>query len=255
MPTPKYAPLGTFCWPELATTDLVAAKAFYGRLLGWTFEDVPTAMGNYTLFQLEGVDVAAGYQMGPQQTTAPRWNNYLQVASADASHAKALELGATSLAAPYDIPNVGRMAFIQDPGGAPLLFWQSGTNRGAGIFDRPGALCWTELATPDGQGAAQFYGALLGWRAETRTDVGMVYTEFFLGDAPVAGMYERPGHAARWIPYFAVQDVDAMVQVAVDTGGTIGAGPKDIPQVGRFALLHDAKGAAFAVIQLGVGTE
>jgi len=31
---------GTFCWPELMTSDQDAAKAFYGALFGWTV-DVP----------------------------------------------------------------------------------------------------------------------------------------------------------------------------------------------------------------------
>ena len=34
---------GTFCWPELATTDAEAAKKLYGALFGWTFEDQPAA--------------------------------------------------------------------------------------------------------------------------------------------------------------------------------------------------------------------
>ena len=33
---------GTFCWVDLMTTDVGGAKGFYGELLGWSFDDVPT---------------------------------------------------------------------------------------------------------------------------------------------------------------------------------------------------------------------
>jgi hypothetical protein len=248
MTTP--APHGHFCWPELATRDLAQAKAFYGGLFDWEANDIPSAEGTYTVFQHRGLPVAAAYQMGPHQTTAPRWNSYVQVASADEAHAQALALGATSLAAPFDIPDVGRMGHIQDPQGAPLALWQAGQHAGALVFGEPGSLCWTELATPDPARAEAFYTALFGWRAEHRSDVGMDYTEFWQGEVPVGGMYERPDHAAHWVPYFAAGDPDALATRAQAEGGTVGLDPQDIPSVGRFALLHDAGGAAFAVIRL-----
>ena len=34
-------PDGSFCWIDLGTTDVEGAKAFYGGLLGWEFEDLP----------------------------------------------------------------------------------------------------------------------------------------------------------------------------------------------------------------------
>jgi predicted enzyme related to lactoylglutathione lyase len=37
----RYEP-GAFCWIGLATSDAVAAKAFYGSLLGWQSEELPT---------------------------------------------------------------------------------------------------------------------------------------------------------------------------------------------------------------------
>jgi len=36
----SHAP-GTFSWVDLGTTDADGAKAFYGSLLGWQFEDMP----------------------------------------------------------------------------------------------------------------------------------------------------------------------------------------------------------------------
>ncbi len=37
---------GAFSWNELMTTDVAAAKKFYGELLGWTLQDID--MGSMT---------------------------------------------------------------------------------------------------------------------------------------------------------------------------------------------------------------
>ncbi len=46
MPERTEYPAGTFCWVNLATTDQEAVKSFYGALLGWSYEGVPTDVGN-----------------------------------------------------------------------------------------------------------------------------------------------------------------------------------------------------------------
>ena len=43
---------------------------------------------------------------------------------------------------------------------------------------------------------------------------------------------------------------DASVDKAKSLGGNVLAGPMEIPQVGRFAVLQDPTGAVFAVIKL-----
>jgi predicted enzyme related to lactoylglutathione lyase len=46
------------------------------------------------------------------------WGVYFAVADCDATVAKALELGATVLNEPMDVPETGRMAALADPQGA-----------------------------------------------------------------------------------------------------------------------------------------
>ena len=247
--------MGHFCWPELATTDIASAKAFYGALFGWSSYDVPTSEGFYTIFQIEGLDAAGAYQMGPHQSAPPHWNSYVVVERADASCAKAQGLGAHILMAPFDIPNVGRMAFFQDPGGASLALWQSREHRGAAIFDRPGAPCYTELMSRDPATAEAFYMALFGWGASTRLDFGMPYTTFSLGGQPVAGMMgmEGPqweGIPNHWMPYIAVSNADAVAATASGQGGSLLVPPTDVPTVGRFAVAKDPQGAVISFIKL-----
>jgi predicted enzyme related to lactoylglutathione lyase len=54
----------------------------------------------------------------------------------------------------------------------------------------------------------------------------------------------RPG----WLGYIAVKDADACASSVQAMGGRIHRAPEDIPGYGRFAVLADPQGAAFAVI-------
>ena len=63
----EYAP-GTPSWVDLGTTDTAAAKAFYGPLFGWEFEDqsVDGAVV-YTLAKLGGRNAAGLMEQPPMQ--------------------------------------------------------------------------------------------------------------------------------------------------------------------------------------------
>src|SRR5262249_4962949 len=106
MATTKAA-AGSFAWFELATTDVAAAQRFYEPLFGWTSNDIPMGdAGTYTIFQLAGRDAAAVYPMRPEQRAQgipPNWLTYVQVDDADASAARAAELGGTVHAKPFDV--------------------------------------------------------------------------------------------------------------------------------------------------------
>ena len=53
-----------------------------------------------------------------------------------------------------------------------------------------------------------------------------------------------------WMLYFAVDDTDATVAKATELGARSLAPPMDIPGTGRFSILQDPQGAAFAIIKL-----
>ena len=257
--TATHAP-GTFCWLDLAAHDNDGAKAFYMALFGWTVEDMKYGDGPdevYSMFKHGGRDVAASYTMDATQKSQgapPAWLSYVCVESADRSAARAAELGATVLAEPFDVMDVGRMALAADPTGAMFALWEPGRHPGVGVRDEVGALCWTELATPDVGRARDFYTGLFGWG--TRTMEGtMPYTIFTQGeDVPgVGGMFGLTPEIQlppSWLPYFAVEDADATGERAKELGGTVLMGPHDIPNVGRFVLLRDPQGAIFYAIKL-----
>ena len=85
MPTVTQHAPGTFCWPELATTDAKAALAFYSGLFGWTVRESTTDMGPYYVALLAGREAAAMYELPAamrEQHVPPHWGAYVSVVSA-----------------------------------------------------------------------------------------------------------------------------------------------------------------------------
>jgi uncharacterized protein len=118
---------GSFCWGELATTDVKKAGAFYSGLFGWSLKESSGGMP-YTEFNNHGKPIGGmtpsssmqneGQNQGQNQGVPPHWSLYFAVEDCDAAAEKAKGLGATLCVPPTDIPNVGRFAVIQDPQGA-----------------------------------------------------------------------------------------------------------------------------------------
>jgi predicted enzyme related to lactoylglutathione lyase len=104
-------------WNELLTSDVEGAKAFYSGLFGWSPNDVTVGPMPYTLWML-GDHGVGGAMTRPMEEIPPSWAVYFAVADTDATVAKAKELGASVMAEPMDLPDVGRMAALVDPQGA-----------------------------------------------------------------------------------------------------------------------------------------
>jgi uncharacterized protein len=251
---------GSFCWPELATTDQKAAVDFYKNLFGWDVNDQPMGPDEtYSMFQLRGREVGAAYNMRPEERqhgVPPHWNSYVSVKNADEAAKKAQELGGNVLMQPFDVMDAGRMAVLQDPTGAVFQVWQAGKHIGTRIQGEPGSLTWTELATNDPKKAEQFYTQLFGWGAKTGGEGMNAYTEFSANGMPGAGMMDTKVYGPNvnvppnWMPYFRVTDVDASANKAKELGGSLRVPPTDIPNVGRFSVVQDPQGAVFAIIKM-----
>ncbi|MBI3929133.1 MAG: VOC family protein [Armatimonadetes bacterium] len=251
---------GTFCWVELATTDAASARKFYTELFGWKAQDVPVGdMGTYTMLQLGGKDAAALYPMDAQrmgQGIPSHWMSYVLVENVDKSAEKAGQLGATVLQPPFDVMDVGRMAVLRDPTGAVFALWQKKKHPGAGVFQVPGSLCWNELMTEDEDRARKFYTGLFNWNADAMPVGPILYTVFKNDDKPAGGMMTLPqearnmGAPPHWLPYFAVDDCDRIVNRVSELGGAVLMPPTDFENVGRGAVVADPTRGVFGVIRL-----
>ena len=244
----SYAP-GTFCWADLGTTDADAAKAFYTRVFGWEAVDTPVGeAGTYTMFRLEGSDVAALYELDEEQRSSltPHWSSYVSVEDVDALAPRVRDLGGDVLAGPFDVMQAGRTAAVRDPTGATLHLWQAREQLGAGRVNDPGCMCWNELASPDPARARDFFGALLGWDVEPEESG---YGVIRLNGAINGGI--RPpqdGEPTHWLVYFTVESCEDAIAAIREAGGTVIAGPFETA-VGRVAAVGDPQGAPFALFE------
>jgi len=235
-------PPGTFSWAELATSDADAAKGFYSQLFGWEYEDNPAGEGQiYSMARRDDHYVAALF--GADEP--PHWNCYVTVASADETARAARDAGGGVMAEPFDVMEVGRMAVITDPAGAPLCVWEPRAHIGATLVNTPGALTWNDLLTSDPEGAADFYGRLFGWTFEEIPGAGG-YRTIRNGERMNGGIMPSQDGPPNWLPYFGHDDVDRLVGEIEGLGGRLYNGPVRMPQ-GSIAVLGDPQGAVFAV--------
>ena len=142
-----------FAWYELLTTDVAAACAFYGKVVGWGAKDASTPELAYTV--LTAGDVSVGGLMdlpeeGRQLGATPRWVGYVAVDDMDATTSQIRHLGGAVLLPPTD-SNIGRVAVVADPQKATFALVTGltyGQRQPSGL-DELGRVGWHELLAED----------------------------------------------------------------------------------------------------------
>jgi predicted enzyme related to lactoylglutathione lyase len=109
---------GTQAWNECLSRGYPAAKAFYEKVFGYGFEDLSNDDFTYAVLLLNGRP-AGGIGALPASVPAEvpsNWSVYFWVADADASAAKAVELGGRALGEPVDSPHGRQVQLVDDQG-------------------------------------------------------------------------------------------------------------------------------------------
>jgi predicted enzyme related to lactoylglutathione lyase len=109
-----------------------------------------------------------------------------------------------------------------------------------------------ELNTSDVEKAKAFYGRLLEWKLEDRPmPGGFTYTMIGVGEGTGGGMMKQmmPGAPSAWLPYVAVQDIQASTKKAKDLGAKILKDVTEVMGMGWLSILTDPTGAAFGLWQ------
>jgi predicted enzyme related to lactoylglutathione lyase len=116
----------SYCWADLVTSDRIRAKQFYEGLFGWKI--VPGKDKDESTYLHIGVgeQFFAGIQPDRMRPPGvpPHWLPYFMTADADASAAKAKELGATVLVPPMTVEQSLRFSVLADPQGAVFALFQ-----------------------------------------------------------------------------------------------------------------------------------
>jgi uncharacterized protein len=117
----------------------------------------------------------------------------------------------------------------------------------------PGTFSWTDLTTPDQDGAKAFYTALFGWEVNDfpMGDDGAVYSMMMLGGKRAAAISPQPQQQAGappiWNSYVTVESADAALERANELGGSVHAPAWDVFEAGRMGVVQDPQGAYFCV--------
>jgi len=114
---------GTFYWNELMTRDVARAKKFYADTMGWSFDAMPMPGGGAYWLAKSGGEVVGGLFdiSGPEYKGVPEsWMPYIAVDNVDARVKKATAAGAKVMKPAFEVPNVGRIVMLREPGGAGI---------------------------------------------------------------------------------------------------------------------------------------
>jgi uncharacterized protein len=114
---------GAFIWSELSSSDVAKSKEFYSAVFGWGWG----GGDDYAEAQVGGRTIAG---LMPRRPDVPSdvpdsWLVYFGTSDVDSDVQKAVDLGASVIAGPAEIPGTGRFAVLADPQGATFALFQS----------------------------------------------------------------------------------------------------------------------------------
>ncbi|HEU4617427.1 MAG TPA: VOC family protein [Gammaproteobacteria bacterium] len=240
---------GRFIWHELATPDSESAHDFYSDVLGWrkeAWEDDPS----YSMFAAQTGPLGGAVEL---RGAGPHWLPYIASDDIDATVNEAQELGATLIQDVTTIPNGSKYAILADPYGARFAVYGPGAEPAAEKAPEPGEFSWHELATEDWRAAFDFYSRLFGWETLAEHDMGPmgVYLIFGRDGRQLGGVFNkgeqgRPGDAY-WLAYVRVPNVHEAAETVKSRGGSVVAGPMEVPGGDWIAQCVDPHGALFAI--------
>jgi predicted enzyme related to lactoylglutathione lyase len=122
---------GKFYWNELMAHDVARAKKFYAETIGWSFDAMPMAEGwTYWIAKMGDEPVGGIFELkGPEFAAMPEgWMSYIAVDDVDARVKKATSAGASVMRPAFDVPGVGRIVILREPGGAGVA-WMTPANQ------------------------------------------------------------------------------------------------------------------------------
>jgi predicted enzyme related to lactoylglutathione lyase len=247
---------GQFCWIDMVSPDLAKTRKFWGKVLGWTFDDAPFPGGVYTKCRVGGSEIGGFTDLGMPaipKGTPPHVTPYVCVDDAAAMCRRAESLGGRVVTPAFDVMQLGRMAVVADPSGASLSFWEPLEQKGTDVdVSAQGAASWFELISTDIEQAGHFYADLFDWDIAAMDMGDFDYVLFKHGKDTIAGMMPvletmgpMPSH---WSVYFTVTDCDAATRRARDAGGIVFREPYDVPGVGRMSSVKGTDGINASLI-------
>ncbi len=242
---------GKFVWADLVTDDVPAARKFYARLFGWTFQD----FGNYSIAANEERPLCGMFQRPrpkDRPDAKPRWFGYISVSSVPKAQEAVLKGGGRVLASLQKMPKRGEQAVFADPEGALFGVLRSSSGDPEDFLAEPGDWIWIELFSREAKRASEFYHAVGGYEVIENTSSNRLsdyilasegFARATVGTIPTGHDQVRPA----WLPFVRVKSIVESVELAKQLGGQILLAPGSLE--GRVAVIADPTGAAIGLLE------
>jgi predicted enzyme related to lactoylglutathione lyase len=220
---------GDIGYVSVWTPDADRAAAFYGHVLGWTYDR--------SAHRVTNTELPTGISANPR---TPNLFCCYAVNDVQAARAAIAEAGGV----PGDIRRTeyGVLLDATDPHGVAFAVFEppAGRKRPELNGSGPGELSYVTYQVPDSAGFRDFYGRVLGWTFEP----GRVADGWQVaGTHPMAGAAGGSPHPVT-VPMWTVSDIDAAVARVREAGGTVLAEPARQPY-GVTAECTDDQGGRF----------
>jgi len=235
---------GKFIWDDLVTSDIAAAKNFYGELLGWTFEQGE----KYTVIKLNNKRIGGIINIPPNplEPHVARWIASLSVPDINQAVGVVSAHGGKIHKKPEQIGDRGWVALVSDPQGAQfaLIHTDNGDPNDGPIED--GAWLWHELWTNNPNDSAHFYKELAGYSTIVKLDSYWILKTDSQWRAGIRTVFNKDLEQ-RWVPVIKVNNVKAISTMAAQLGGRIIIERESSDSFDPVALLADPSGALFMI--------
>jgi predicted enzyme related to lactoylglutathione lyase len=247
------AAIGEFVWHDLVTSNPAGARAFYGGLLGWTFEAGEGVDPGYTVIGYGGRRIGGIVQPQRRDDQAPvaQWLSYVVVGDVDRSAEAFATGGGRVFRGPLDARGDLRVAVVADAQGAPIGLASRGPARAAEDAAVPPLhdWLWMEYVAREPGPALTFYAEAVGFSSRVHATRDSFTYYLLATDRPRAGLFLSPWplETSAWLPYVRVEDPGAMALRAQELGGRVVLDPRPGIRNGSLAIVLDPDGAPLAL--------
>lgn len=250
--SPEVPPFGSVVHVELYSDDPQATQAFYEQAFGWTFYDVEGM--EYTMFEAQGPP--HGGLVGRERIDhedAPATLPYIYVEDLETTFEAIEAADGTVLGEPVEIPQVGRIAVFEAPGGMIHALWQdleeTETNARVPEPDPPnGSIVHLELHSEDTEATEAFYEEVFDWSFEALPETD--YRIITLPSPPDGGILPRQGEGfvpPHTLTYILVEEVNGALARVHEAGGKVLGERYEIEEFGAFGVFEAPGGIVQAV--------
>lgn len=229
-----------FCRYDLRTTDADAARAFYAEVVELDFTSASSPLAVWPL-----------HEQARARGAPPHWLGQIGVEDVEATAARFVAEGGTRLGPTVRGQDGTAWTNVRDPSGAVLAV------RGTIARAEATPVAWHQHHSVDVERAWALYAELFGWARTETVDVpdpvgGHWHFAWERGGKTVGSMANTartPGIHAQWLFYFAVKDVERVIEGVHARGGRALTKPIALPNGDRVVPCVDPQGGAFGMYE------